>query len=489
MRPRRNALSRRRFLGTGLAAWAGIAAAPVAGALFARAAEAAGSRTKGYGPLVADPAGRLDLPEGFDYVLLSRVRHPGAEGSGRDPVEASPAFPDGMGAFPGLAEVTVLVRNHEIPPGGAPGVDPSRRRPYDALAGGGTTTLWVDSERRLVRSFASLSGTLCNCSGGPTPWESWLSCEECVFVPGPPDANVHDRTPEVSKPHGYVFEVDARAEGLVDPVPIRAMGRFAHEAAAVDPGTGFVYMTEDRGDGLFYRYRPKVVLEEGRRPGGIRPGDLGRGGVLEALRIVEHPAALTQNWNDDSPLRAGRRYDVDWVRIAEPEPEADMERDGSDPEPDPLKKRGRTATSAVRAQGFRLGAAQFTRGEGMVYHRGAIYFSATDGGPSRSGQLWRFDPLRSEIVLWAEPEDRELLDAPDNLCSAPWGDLLACEDGKSYNRLVGITGSRRHYPIARSPVLNDEIAGACFSPDGRILFLNTMGSGFTFAIRGPWRGL
>jgi secreted PhoX family phosphatase len=116
--------------------------------------------------------------------------------------------------------------------------------------------LWVDSERRVVRSFPSLSGTFRNCAGGATPWGSWLSAEECTYMPGPPDPMVHDKRPDVSRRHGYIYEVDSRAEGLVDPVPIVAMGRFYHEAVAVDPSTGFVYLTEDRDDGLLYRYRP-----------------------------------------------------------------------------------------------------------------------------------------------------------------------------------------------------------------------------------------
>ncbi len=90
-------------------------------------------------------------------------------------------------------------------------LDPKGRRRYDRLGTGGTTTLWVDGQRNLVRSFASLAGTFRNCAGRPTPWRSWLSAEECVYMPGPLDPRVDDRRPDVAERHGYVFEVEAGA--------------------------------------------------------------------------------------------------------------------------------------------------------------------------------------------------------------------------------------------------------------------------------------
>jgi hypothetical protein len=112
----------------------------------------------------------------------------------------------------------------------------------------------------------------------------------------------HDLTPHAERRHGYVFEVDARAEELVEPVPILGMGRFYHEAVCVDPKTAFVYLSEDRDDGLLYRYRPDVVVAEFKSPIELGPGDLAKGGVLEALRIVDRPSARTQNWQNPEPL-------------------------------------------------------------------------------------------------------------------------------------------------------------------------------------------
>jgi secreted PhoX family phosphatase len=253
-------LTRRSFLRRAAAASAGWVVPGALEALAARAAVAATPKALaavGYGPLVPDPNGLLDLPEGFRYRALSM----GQLGTTSDARfsqrmtfgEWVPALHDGMAAFAGAAGMTILVRNHECEPGHSPAVAPGKTPRYDALGTGGTTTLWVDADRNLVRSFASLAGTFRNCAGGRTPWGSWLTCEECTYLPGALDPHVHDLRPDVGERHGYVFEVDARAEGLVEPVPIKAMGRFYHEAVAVDPATGFVYLTEDRDDGLLYR--------------------------------------------------------------------------------------------------------------------------------------------------------------------------------------------------------------------------------------------
>ena len=496
------AFTRRQFLRRSAAASAGLllpnalqllaarmAAAASAGASAGAGASTAAAIAKGYGPLVPDPAGLLDLPAGFQYRPFSTALL-GSENDARFTQrltngELVPARHDGMAAFAGLAGITVLVRNHELDPGQRPVVDPRRTRCYDRLGTGGTTTLWVDADRNLVRAFPSLSGTFRNCAGGPTPWGSWLSAEECTWMPGERDARIHDRRPDVAERHGYVFEVDARAEGLVEPLPIKAMGRFYHEAAAVDSATGFAYLTEDLPDGLLYRYRPDVVVKGHKRVSDMQVGDLAKGGTLEALRILERPAARTQN-QEARDFPPGRSWLVDWVAIPDPDPDMDSERDPDDPEPEPLQRRRRAAPTSTRAQGFRLGAAQFTRAEGIIFHRGALYFTATDGGRARAGQVWRLEPGTNRLTLLHEPDDRALLDGPDNLTAAPNGDLIVCEDGRNENFVVGITPQGRLYRFARNPYNQSEFAGACFSPDGRTLFVNLQDPGITFAVWGPW---
>jgi secreted PhoX family phosphatase len=490
--------SRRRFLRTALAASATALSSGALEALFARAAAAPGRgrtdsrswQAAGYGPLVADPAGLLDLPAGFQYRALSM----GKLGTTTDPRfsqhlsngDPVPCLHDGMGAFAGPSGLTVLVRNHELSPRHTPMVDPRRERPYDPALGGGTTTLWVDADRNVVRSFASLSGTGRNCAGGVTPWGSWLTCEECTYMPGKADAVNHDLTPLVSKRHGYVFEVDAAARDLVEPVPILGMGRFYHEACAVDPATGFVYLSEDRDDGALYRYRPDVLASGKRKPSEMKAGDLAKGGVLEALRIVGKPQARTQNWDNPLGFTPGRRWRVAWVAVPNIDPDMDMERDSRDGEPDPLKRRVRTAPTSIRAQVFAAGAAQFARVEGIAYGRRALYWCCTNGGMAGAGQVWKLDLIRGELSLVVEPDDLSRLDGPDNIVVAPNGDLIVCEDGNADDFVVGITPAGKLYRLARNASGESELAGACFAPDGQTMFVNVQEPGITFAVWGPW---
>jgi secreted PhoX family phosphatase len=306
-------------------------------------------------------------------------------------------------------------------------------------------------------------------------------------MPGELDPVVHDRTPKVSKRHGYVFEVDSRAESPVDPAPIVPMGRFYHEACAVDPATGFVYMSEDRADGLFYRYRPDVVTRGLKPAGGLAVGDLAKGGRLEALRIAGKPHARTQNWEKPHGFAPGKRHRVEWVAIPNIDPDVDMERDPRDEEPDPLQRRSRTAATSTRAQGFAAGAAQFARVEGVTYAKGTLHWCATMGGAAGDGQIWRLDLAKQELSLVVEPNERSLLDGPDNLTVAPNGDLIVCEDGEGEDRVVGITPAGRLYTFARNALNEVEFAGACFAPDGRTMFVNIQDPGITFAVWGPWQ--
>lgn len=424
----------------------------------------------GYGPLVRDPNAMLDLPEGFSYRVISQSGETMNDGL------LVPGQPDGMGCFSLGGSRVALVRNHELKgasaahrnwgPGGyhqerLDGVD--KAKAYDTfkdgrpLPGGTTTVVYDMATGETVSQHLSLIGTSTNCAGGATPWGSWLTCEETDE--GPADA-------DVVREHGYVFEVPANATGLVEAVPLKAMGRFDHEAVAIDPRTGIVYLTEDKGDGLFYRFIPNT------------PGKLIEGGRLQALVIRGAPGADTSN-QEQRFWAVGDVKAVDWIDLD------DVESPNKD-----LRKRGHAA-----------GAALFARGEGIHYADGELYFTATSGGPVRRGQILRYVPSAAEgragerrnpgkLDLFVESTDLKALNMGDNLTVAPWGHLVVCEDNYSEdtrNHIKGVTPDGKLYTIARNIFAgNSEFAGACFSPDGSTLFVNIMFPGVTFAITGPW---
>jgi len=452
-------ISRRRFLGAGAAVSAGF--------LGLRRLLAGESTTAdvGYGGLVADPRKTLDLPRGFSYREFGRV------GERMDDGFAVPGAHDGMAAFPGPDGRTILIRNHELDPGGwksgpfgsrnelfrnldpALLYDPGDGRTYGP--GGTTTAVYDTRSQSLERQFLSLAGTIRNCAGGPTPWNSWVSCEETIAPAGK----------GLQKEHGYCFEVPATADpGLALPVPLKAMGRFYHEAVAVDPASGVVYETEDKGDGLFYRFLP------------LTPGKLALGGKLQALKVRDKAGMSTANHGKGSRIEPGTSFEVDWIDL-----------DNVESPKDDLRQRGAA-----------LGAATFSRGEGMWFGRGAVYFACTSGGRNRKGQIWRYHPSPDEgtpeerrkpgrLELFIEPNDPTLLENADNMTVTPWGDLLVCENGKAPNQVVGVTPEGKLYTLARNTLNSSEFAGVTVSPDGSTVFVNIQKPGVTIAITGPWR--
>lgn len=449
--------TRRRFLQRATLA---AAAAPGLQALAACASPPAPTSFD----LVADSRQGLDLPPGFTYSVVSRTGVTMSDGL------FEPGSHDGMATFaiPGDRDRCVIVRNHEIGAARkadgafgvdfakAAGVDPAKiydRAPDGRPLLGGTTTLIFNTKtQQLERSFLSLAGTATNCAGGHTPWGSWLTCEETQEAPG---ANA-------GKLHGYVFEVPSSARGLVAPVALTDMGRFRHEAAAVDPKTGIVYQTEDDGEGLFYRFIPKT------------PGDLARGGKLQALALADKAGADTRNWGADGVIAVGAKLAARWV---------DLE-DVTAPNGD-LRQRGRAA-----------GAAVFARGEGMALGieqgRPVVFFACTNGGPAKRGQIWKLHPAAGgdQLELFAQSTGEAHFDMVDNLEVAPWGDLLMTEDGDGDNYVRGVTPNGVVYPIARNADPGkSEMCGVCFSPDGSTMFVNVQRPGITYAIRGPWASL
>lgn len=400
----------------------------------------------------------LALPEGFEYRLLSKT------GTLMSDEKPTPSAPDAMATFK-VGDELRIVRNHEVNTGlGKEGAAISSERAYDLLAGGGTTTLIVNPKtRELVRSFVSLSGTLINCAGGPTTWGSWISCEETVLGQTKFKDSKGVEKGGFAKPHGYCFEVSAAANTNGMPVPLKEMGRFVHEAIAVDKKTKVVYETEDFASAGFYRFLPNKF------------GELARGGKLQMLAVKNKSGV---------DLRTGQKqgavYEAVWVDIANPDP----------PEAE-------TDNLAVYKQGIAKGAATFARLEGIWTTKdGRIFFTSTSGGDKKLGQVWEYAPQNKEggrLALIFESSDPETLDGPDNICIHPRGHLFICEDGtreKDTDNYVRVLNSKGQIsPFAKNIVPkfeNREFCGATFSPDGKTLFVNIQIPGLTFAIWGDW---
>ena len=430
----------------------------------------------GYGPLAPSNLGEeLYLPEGFTAKKLS------VGGSTMSNGRTVPGAHDGMACF-GMEDGTLrLIRNHETSGG-----TPFGANAYDEQLGGTTTIVFdPEGEGTELATHPSVTGLIRPCGGGPTPWGSWLSCEET--------------TATTAKPHGYIFEVPASADAPVDPVPLTAMGRFNHEAVCVDPQTGYVYETEDTGTSGIYRFKP------------TEPGNLAAGGELEMLKVVG-----SDQYDTRTGQAVGGTLQVEWVPITDPDP----------------AEAGWTGDNLYR-EGLAAGGATFARGEGAwtgVTTNAAgevtdvkVYWACTSGGDAYEGQIWEYtpnsadpastDPDNGTLKLLFESPGSHVLGHPDNITVHPAsGVVTLCEDGGgapielageglpgstlgtpldgTYNTLArrqrvhGVTTDGRIFKFAEQ--FGSEFAGACWSPDGRWFFVNIQGNATTYAITGPW---
>ena len=470
-------IDRRRFLKGAAALTAGAATLPALQGLnllgaSGRAYAAPGAG--GYGPIapvpdLRDGVERIALPEGFSYRSFGWAGKPMSDGN------LTPLAHDGMASFNMPDGKIRLVRNHEDrnPPGeGSAGGSPK----YDELGGGGTTTLEIDpATRTLLADWISITGTIVNCAGGATSWGSWLTCEETNEGP-----TFFDDGPWTQQ-HGYAFDVPASSNAPVNPIALKDLGRFAHEAIAVDPGTWIVYETEDNGnDSGFYRFVPN------------QKGNLLGGGNLQMLAIDGMP-----NYSTIDGQTVGQKLPVAWVDIA-------------DPDPTPV-----VGETDVFDQGWAEGGARFARLEGCWYGNNAIYFNATSGGEVGRGQVWEYRPSGNGggwLTLIFESPSINILDRPDNITVSPQGALLLCEDGSGDQFLRAVTQHGGIFDFASNLQTDHEWAGATFAMHGQgdgnaedkikgqhvTLFVNRQGDtsgdnppddgdeGMTFAIWGPW---
>lgn len=437
-------------------------------------------------PLVPDPAGILSLPPGFSYKIVAE-----SGVTQLDTGQKTPADPDGTASFPRRGGGAILVNNHEVGRGEENPVPPLEGLTYDRMAGGGTTNIEVDRRGNRVREWVSLAGTFNNCAGGVTPWGTWLTCEETEAVAG-----AAGYFGPLEQRHGYVFEVDPYDQDANrNPKPIKALGRYAHEAVVVDPRRGHFYLTEDASNpnGLLYRWTPPRHFRGGK--GALRQvGDTD--GVLEALRALD---GNTHVPDLSIATRVGTRYRVEWVAV----PDRDA------------------ATVPTRSQPYAKPITRSRKLEGMWWQEGeGFYFVASyaraAGAPgadgsinSHDGQVWLYRPGRDTIELKLQfaytPNDQASdPDGPDNITVAPFGGVIIAEDGDGKQHLVGALPTGDTFYLARNDKNESEFAGPNLSPDRTILFANIQGDGgpgegttgpnegaspepgYVFAILGPW---
>ena len=394
-------------------------------AAFARAARAAGRPPLAdrIGPLLPPDRNGLRLPPGFSsrVIAVSQELVPGTAYRWH-------TFPDGGATFATrdllghLDGGWVYVSNSE-----AAGV----------VTGGGAGAVRFDAQGQIAAAYPILSGTIINCAGGATPWDTWLSCEE--------------------HPLGHVWECDpfAASQGVIRP----ALGTFSHEAAAVDLQHRHVYLTEDQGDGLLYRFTATLPdLPDG----GL---DL-TAGTLQVAQIVGASAILP-----------GQVRALAWHPV---------------PLPNPANGSPETRYQVPLAS-------RFNGGEGCYFHDDYIYF--TTKGDDR---VWRIDTLDQtiEIIYDRATAPIKILDGLDNVWVSSLGDLFVAEDGDDMQIVVFQPGGRMapivQAPDIRSPIPQlggkSEITGPALSPDGRRLYFSGQRSdggngtytGITWEVLGPF---
>lgn len=361
--------------------------------LVINTSKAARSNLASIGPLQAPDKNGVRLPQGYSSRIVAY--------SGQNLFGYSwHAAPDGGATFATDEGGWIYVSNSEM-----------------KNNAGGAGALYFDQNAKLINAYPILENTSFNCAGGATPWQTWLSCEEI------------DR--------GLVWECDPF--GKKPAQARRALGRFKHEAVAVDTKNKQLYLTEDEPDGCLYRYTPNL------------------------LNAIGYPD-LEDGFLEVAEVQVDRQKTVRWHRLPDPE-----------------------ATKITTRKQIKQ-SSHFDGGEGIWYHQGMIYF--TTKGDNR---VWAYDTQTNhlDIIYDATRYASPVLSGVDNIIANAAGELLVAEDGGDM-QIVILSGKTIRPLLQLVGHDRSEITGPAFSPDGtRLYFSSQRGktgrheNGVTFEIKAP----